>query len=265
MTLTRRERETVDSFLTEFPENTATSRGPALDEGVNSLDWYHTITFPDGTVTRGMFDHRELVPHYGIPDDLSGKRVLDVATSNGFWAFEFERRGGEVVATDVRASRWDWPVGAAAHQPADGDDRPLRVPQFDLAAEALGSRVTLRELSVYDLDPSEIGRFDFVHTADLLIHLARPLDALRRIREVVADDGEFLLADAVDPEHLGDAPLVWYVGGWQNVEWSVPSVTALAQMVHDAGFEHVEVLRLYNLPAWDHERGHWRAVVRARP
>ena len=91
------------------------------------------------------------------------------------------------------------------------------------------------------------------------------MEALRRIRTVVADGGTFLLADAVDPEHIGDAPLTWYVGGWQNVEWWMPSVTTLAQMVHDAGFDEVEVIRLYNLPAWDDERGHWRAIIRARP
>ena len=262
VTVKRRDPAAAAAFLNEFAGRTEASRGPVADEGVNALDWYHTITLPDGTVTRGMFDHRDLLPHYGIPEDLSGSRVLDVATSTGFWAFEFERRGGQVTATDIPATRWDWPTDARA---VDEPDEPVRAKHFKLAARALGSRVEYRELSAYDLDPDEIGTFDFVHTADLLVHLERPLEALRRIRSVVADGGTFLLADAVDAEHLGDAPLIWYVGGWQNVEWWVPSVTALAQMVHDAGFGEVEVLRLYNLPAWDDERGYWRAIIRARP
>lgn len=271
VTIKRRDAATTGAFLQEFAGKTEASRGPVAEEGVNALDWYHTITLPDGSVTRGMFDHRDLLPHYGIPEDLSGQKVLDVATSTGFWAFEFERRGGQVTATDVSPNRWDWPANAGMSAP-DASERdaseggaPLPSPNFELAASALGSRVELRNINVYDLDPNEVGKFDFVHTADLLVHLERPLEALRRIRSVVADDGTFLLADAVDPETLGDAPLTWYVGGWQNVEWWVPSVTTLAQMVHDAGFTEVEVLRLYNLPAWDDERGFWRAIIRARP
>jgi SAM-dependent methyltransferase/predicted O-methyltransferase YrrM len=265
VTIKRRDPETAGAFLQEFAGKTEAARGPVAEEGINALDWYHTITLPDGTVTRGMFDHRDLLPHYGIPEDLSGRRVLDVATSSGFWAFEFERRGGEVTATDVPRQQWDWPTdGGTAEPGAPAGKAPPRSRNFELAARALGSRVQLRNLSVYDLSPAE-GKFDFVHTADLLVHLERPLEALRRIRSVVADDGTFLLADAVDPETLGDAPLTWYVGGWQNVEWWVPSVTTLAQMVHDAGFTDLEVLRLYNLPAWDDERGFWRAIIRARP
>jgi len=266
VTIKRRDPAAAGAFLQEFAGKTEAARGPVAEEGINALDWYHTITLPDGTVTRGMFDHRDLLPHYGIPEDLSGRRVLDVATSSGFWAFEFERRGGDVTATDVPQQQWDWPTNAGTPEPdAPAAEAPLRSRNFELAARALGSRVELRSLSVYDLTPAEVGKFDFVHTADLLIHLERPLEALRRIRSVVADGGTFLLADAVDPETLGDAPLTWYVGGWQNVEWWVPSITTLAQMVHDAGFADVEVLRLYNLPAWDDERGFWRAIIRARP
>ena len=44
-------------------------------------------------VALGEYDHRELVPHYGVPDDLAGQSCLDVGTADGFWAFEFERRG----------------------------------------------------------------------------------------------------------------------------------------------------------------------------
>ncbi len=37
-------------------------------------------------------------------------RVLDVGTWDGFWAFEMERRGADVVALDVEhESEYDWP------------------------------------------------------------------------------------------------------------------------------------------------------------
>ena len=80
---------------------------------------------------------------------------------DGFWAFELERRGaGEVVASDVLdATRLD-------HFAADR----LRGELFRrssernswLAAELLGSRTELRDLSVYDLNPAEVGEFELV-------------------------------------------------------------------------------------------------------
>ena len=79
-----------------------------LQARVDSMVWYQTIELPGGVVTAGVFDHRPLVPYYGIPATLQGARVLDVASSDGFWAFEFERRGArEVVSLDV-GSTWAW-------------------------------------------------------------------------------------------------------------------------------------------------------------
>src|SRR5204862_1242817 len=49
-----------------------------LAELVRRQIWYHTIDLPGGVTTPGYYDHRTLVPHYGLPDRLNGKRVLDV-------------------------------------------------------------------------------------------------------------------------------------------------------------------------------------------
>ncbi len=73
-----------------------------LASSVERYPWYHTLELGDGVVTKGMFDHRPHLDHYPIPADLSGKRCLDVATMDGFWAFEMERRGAaSVVALDL--------------------------------------------------------------------------------------------------------------------------------------------------------------------
>jgi len=89
----------------------ATLAAMPLAEQVAATRWYHTIELPGGVVTPGAFDHRPLVPHYGIPETLTGKRCLDAACSNGFWAFNFERRGGTVVALDIQSiTHWDFPA-----------------------------------------------------------------------------------------------------------------------------------------------------------
>src|SRR4029077_18879087 len=77
---------------------------------VDERFWDHTIELPDGTATKGWFDLRPYVRHYGLPDDLTGLRALDVGCWDGFWSFELERRGAEVVALDLdREEDLDWP------------------------------------------------------------------------------------------------------------------------------------------------------------
>src|SRR5439155_16266083 len=88
-----------------------------LRERVAEIDWYHTLELAPGVVTEGMFDHRPYVDRYRLPADLRGRRVLEVGTFDGFWAFELERRGARVTAIDVdRVEHYDWPPRLRAGQ-----------------------------------------------------------------------------------------------------------------------------------------------------
>lgn len=230
---------------------------------VADVGWYHSIEFPDGVVTPGIFDHRPLLPHYGLPDSLVGKRALDVATFDGFWAFALERRGAEVTAIDIeRVSQVDLPEPVQQQRRMEDVDLPA-APGFELARQALNSRVTRIRRSVYDLDPSELGTFDLIHVADLLLHLRSPIAALTAIRSVAC--GELLLSDVFSPElsRPGGGQLVQYVGGWENVVWWLPSLDALAQMIVDAGFRNVRTHATYNLAHRDGLSGFWRVIFKA--
>src|SRR5437899_3290945 len=160
--------------------------------------WYHTIELP-GVVTPGWFDLRPVVDRLPWPD-VDGKRCLDVGTYDGFLAFELERRGAsEVVAIDIdNHDRWDWPPDMRA----EGGARlamlagPEKGRGFRVAHDALGSRVTRRPLSVYDLDAGDVGTFDIVVCGTLLLHLRDPLRALEAIRGVCR--GQFLSAEQID-------------------------------------------------------------------
>lgn len=232
--------------------------GDDLRDRVASAWWYHTIELPGGVVTPGAYDHRELVPRYGLPDDLTGQRVLDIATFDGFWAFELERRGGRVTATDIpRIRDLDVPTAVRDRLVADGLDWDTGQ-AFKIAHAALGSTVERVEVSVYDLDPERMGTFDFVHVADLLLHLENPIAALRAIRKVTRHRA--LIADCFDPNLPSGA--VRYLGGWEVATWWSPSLDALAQMVIDAGFKTVEVACTYRLGTTD-SKGPWRASLLA--
>lgn len=103
-----------------------------------------------------------------LPDDLSGKTVLDIGCNAGFYSIEMKRRGAAQV------------VGI------DSDDRYLAQARF--AADALGhDDIAFHKLSVYDV--AKLGRrFDLVIFMGVLYHLRHPLLALDLIREHVASD-----------------------------------------------------------------------------
>lgn len=260
---------TVSAFRNNNPDTegqlSELGSGSSLEQRVAAIDWYHTIELPGGIVTPGVYDHRPLVPHYAIPDRLDGKRVLDVATFDGFWAFEFERRGAQVEAVDLSMlSQVDFPPQVKGMLVEAGLDQRLGL-GFSIAAEALGSKVLRHEMDLYTMDPEQMGTFDLVHIADVLLHLERPLDALRAVRRMTA--GEALIVDTYNPtlSDPGGRTLTHYVGGWWDVTWWLPSLETLAQMVLDAGFGSVELHKIYTIAKRGETGGYWRAILRARP
>src|SRR5262245_3957816 len=143
-------------------------------------NWYHTIELGNGLVSHGTYDHRSVVNSYGIPASLAGKSVLDIGTFDGFWAFEFERRGADrVVAVDVASiGDFDW---LPSIRPALGAPTNDRQSNFKLAHAMRRSRVERQICSVYDLSPTTVGTFDVVFCGDVLLHLFSPFQALLNI------------------------------------------------------------------------------------
>jgi tRNA (mo5U34)-methyltransferase len=166
---------------------------------VAGRDWYHTLELAPGVLTPGWFDTRRVLGEIPLPASLAGKRCLDVGTFDGFWAFEMERRGAaEVVAIDLLDhSRADWPPNSRPETVAAISRHKGQGGGFEIAKEWLGSSVTRQELSVYDVDPEALGKFDFVYLGSLLLHLRDPVRALDRLRRVCT--GELLIVDTIDP------------------------------------------------------------------
>jgi tRNA (mo5U34)-methyltransferase len=201
---------------------------------VTDFDWYHTQELAPGLVTPGMFDLRPYVDRYGIPKDLTGQRVLDVGTFEGFWAFELERRGAQVTAIDVdRIQDLDWPP--RLRPTTDG----RRGDGFQLARDALGSRVERIGLSVYDSTSERLGgTFDLIFCGSVLIHLRDPMLALERMAALCR--GRLILADEYS-RRLSWLPFA-AADFRAETPWSTwwrPSIRAWLSMVRVAGFEDV--------------------------
>src|SRR4051812_5855622 len=152
--------------------------------------WYHVLELP-GLTTDGLFDMRPYVGNYGLPESLAGKRVLEIGTWDGFWAFEMERRGAEVVAIDLDDEReLDWPPRRRTPNP-----ELVRGAGFQIAREMLDSKVERVVQSIYHATPEELGTFDLVFCGSVLIHLRDQLLALERIANLTRPGGLFISAE----------------------------------------------------------------------
>lgn len=102
-----------------------------------------------------------------VPEDLQGRRVLDIGCNAGFYALEMKRRNaGRVVAIDT-------------------DPRYLR--QAEFAADHAGVDIEFRLMSVYDV--AKLGqRFDLVIFMGVFYHLRHPMLALDLLYEHVVGD-----------------------------------------------------------------------------
>ena len=118
--------------------------------------WFQRIELPNGLVTPGWSDPlRQKLPHFGLPDDLRGMRVLDIGHAEGFFSFEAERRGASEV------------VGI--------ENYPPMIRKFNICRAGLSSRAQSFRASVYDLNPKTFGTFDVVLFFGVLYHLRHPL------------------------------------------------------------------------------------------
>ena len=231
---------------------------------VAEYPWYHTLELGDGVVTQGMFDHRPVLRHYPLEEDLSGLRCADIGTMDGFWAFEMERRGAaEVVAVDAPDPlALDWP--ASLRHTAEKTLDETKEARFALAHRALGSRVERVACSVYDLNADRLGSFDVVFCGDLLVHLRDPVGALERIRAICS--GTAIVTNPIELFGFRDRLPLARLDGIDEFGWWTTNLAGLVRMVRAAGFSSVEPSRPFELPFAS--GGGWkglRGVVRARP
>ncbi len=191
--------------------------------------WWHSFELPDGTLIEGVCDLAGLknrIAQFPIPEDLRGKRVLDIGAWDGWFSFEMERRGAEVLAID----NWD-------------------NPRFHEARAMLNSRVEYRQIDMYDLTPERVGRFDIVLFMGVLYHLKHPLLALERVcaltTEMAAVDS-FILREKHRPgEKVEQRPVMEFYEtnefGGQTDNWVAPSLACLQAFCRTAGFARVEL------------------------
>jgi SAM-dependent methyltransferase len=229
----------------------------ALDE--NPRLWYHTIELAPGVVTPGFIDLRKAAERV-LPDDLTGVRALDVGTFDGFWAFEMERRGAEVVAIDLeRIELAEFPPLRRQRLEERRQEEGFELGVgFRLAAEAIGSGVSRVVCNVYDLTPDAIGGpVDLVLNGATLTHLRDPVRALERIHGVLVPGGELRSFEPFSVPLTLRArrrPSAEFRAASTDYTWWLPNLAAIAAWLSAAAFTDVRRLAITKPPSMEPAR-----------
>lgn len=213
-------------------------------EGIKKFRfWYHKIDLGDGVITPGL----DLEPVWdNIREsrqyiDYKNKRVLDIASFDGMWAFEAEKMGAsQVVATDCYFNTYR---------------------NFLFCKEALGSEVIpYYNVSPYDLhnrldvffqenwdDQKPYERlFDIVQHLGLFYHLRDPLYTLSQSRSVIKTGGTLLIETAAIVNN--DSSIMLFNGVPPKKQriyedlttWWAPTIPCLKELLQASLFEPVD-------------------------
>jgi tRNA (mo5U34)-methyltransferase len=130
--------------------------------------WYHNVKIHPVMTNPALGDHpasrwRILEPF--VPQNLSGKSVLDIGCNAGYFSLQMKTRGASrVVGIDIMPH-----VLAQARFMSIWHDQPIE----------------LREMDTNDVE--SLGTFDYVIFVGVLYHLKHPLYALEKIAKVCTD------------------------------------------------------------------------------
>lgn len=208
----------------------------------------------EGIYTPGAArDHRYRVAF--LPVDLRGRRVLDVGTFDGFYAFLAEHRGARrVVAVDNEQyrlwvkSRWGIELEAAAG--------------FGVIHRLLGSTVQYRRMDAFELATLD-ERFDFVYGCGILHRVENPLGLLRVLRMVTVEGGTVLIETCGVEREDRDGPAIRVsepgevYAHDEFVYWGFGEL-GLERLARIAGFAKVESMQTVTVD------GHPRVIGRMR-
>ena len=194
--------------------------------------WFQKIEVLPGLYSSGWSDPAvEKLPYFGLPADLTGKRVLDIGCAEGFFSFEAERRGAREV------------IGI--------DSFPDSVRRFNITRAARQSNATAFLMNVYDLEPKRLGTFDVVLFYGVFYHLKHPQYALERIRSICTGDLLFQTYMYEEPAVKGTPWARYYPHGMMSgsknelfdptIFWLFNSACCLAMLDH-VGFTDMKIV-----------------------
>jgi tRNA (mo5U34)-methyltransferase len=202
----------------------------SVRDAVAKHHWYQSIPLGDGLITPGETGDatQRKLAMMNLPENLTGKSVLDIGCNEGFFSFEAERRGASrVLAVDK------------------GKDARAK---FALVKKILGSGVEFTDENLFDIQPSKLGRFDIVFFLAVLHHLRYPILAIDRIFELTREFAVMEFVEAVPETHQDQSALVRRLSKKGHLHM-LPTRTLALELLEQAGFARVEVLGTHRAKA----------------
>lgn len=194
--------------------------------------FWHRIKLPDGTYTPGICNHGPdggdwPTTRFGLPEDLTGKSVLDIGCWDGFFSFECEKRGAKFVT-------------ASDYNNDPGRENFLNIKKI------LNSKIEYTYLNIEDKYPYQImigpGTFDLVMCFGVLYHLKSPLVAMENLFKILSSDGVLLLETAISNKN--EVPLLEYKPGFENdpTNYFYPNHLWINKSALQIGFSSIKLL-----------------------
>lgn len=214
------------------------------DQTANQVDdvpvWRHRIPVGHGVITPGTEDTESELARLQVPRDLSGRRVLDVGCSDGFYSFVCEQRGARVTAIDDQSSLLADDLGRNGHT---------------VASALRGSQVDYRIADVHDLAGSGVdGPFDLILFVNVLYHLENPVRALRELARVARPGATMIVKTYYRTDvrvwvkgrcvgfDLTRQPRWWFFPGTElggdPTNWWAPNRAGLGALMAATGWSH---------------------------
>lgn len=243
--------------------------------------WYHCFKY-EGLVSNGIYDIAEHIQYYKFDNDYTGKTVLDVGCSDGFFSIWMKMHGA-VHVLGVDSNKYDgslafFPSNAYKHLHEEkyaqyADDYSLFKPVYNqyglkssnkllLMDKLLGLGVEFQNGSVYDL--SSYGEFDVVMCNDLLEHLRDPITAIEQLFFATREKCIITVSSAMKTGWLDrKKPLALYQGHISGGSFFSLSEEAIIAMCQSAGFKKVEVASRFNMKNRRHGEMNRHFVIHA--
>jgi tRNA (mo5U34)-methyltransferase len=180
--------------------------------------WHHIFEIFPGLITPGSYNPGFLLDMLRLPSDLRGVRVLDIGTSDGFFAMQLARRGANVVAIDYRKK--------TEHG-------------YYIMEELNKIDIKYHVMNIYEISPKLLGEFDIVLFLGVLYHLPDMLRALYLIRQCCR--GTLFVETHSENEFCpGIAAARYYEGAAlknDHTNFWAPNRLCVMSMLYDTGFD----------------------------
>jgi O-methyltransferase len=202
---------------------------PVKIGSIKECNFYHTTDIPGVGVAEGQWDLRGGVDEYLGGFDFTGKRVLEIGPATGFLTFQIEKTAREVVTVELPMDRDFWnsvPYESMGLARGKNDGWTEVEKQFHehigrirngfwFCHKKFGSNAKVYHGSAENL-PEELGEFDVVLLASVLLHSRSPVAILESCARLVT--GSVIITELFNPG-LGEGPVCSLVPTAGNKAW----------------------------------------------